>query len=61
MTAVLSCHVQTFVAMTVLELGCEQNEISVNFKLRWKNISKMVLSSLIALSHSELQFQTATE
>ena len=36
-TAQLSCHVQNFVAITVLELRWEWNEISIEFELRWKN------------------------
>ena len=35
-TAQLSCHVQNFVAITVLELMWEWNEISTEFELRWK-------------------------
>ena len=30
MTSQLSCHTQNFVAITLIELGCEQNEISLN-------------------------------
>ena len=33
----LSCHVQNFVAIIVLELRWEWNEISIKFELRWKN------------------------
>ena len=33
-TAQLSCHVQNFVAMTVLEPRWEWNEISIEFELR---------------------------
>ena len=36
-TAQLSCHVQNFVAITVVESKCEWNEISIEFELRWKN------------------------
>ena len=36
-TAQLSCHVQNFVAITVLELRWVWNEISIEFELRWKN------------------------
>ena len=36
-TVQLSCHVQNFVAITVLELRWEWNEISIEFELRWKN------------------------
>ena len=36
-TAQLSCHVQNFVAITVLESRWEWNEISIEFELRWKN------------------------
>ena len=36
-TAQLSCHVQIFVAITVLELRWKWNEISIEFELRWKN------------------------
>ena len=36
-TAQLSCHVQNFVAITILELRWERNEISIEFELRWKN------------------------
>ena len=35
-TARLSCHVQKFVAITVLESRWEWNEISIEFELRWK-------------------------
>ena len=36
-TAQLSCHVQNFVAITVLESRWDWNEISIEFELRWKN------------------------
>ena len=36
-TAQLSCHVQNFVAITVLESRREWNEISIEFELRWQN------------------------
>ena len=36
-TAQLSCHVQNFVAITVLEFRWQLNEISIEFELRWKN------------------------
>ena len=36
-TAQLSCHVPNFVAITLLVLGWEQNEISITFELWWKN------------------------
>ena len=36
-TAQLSCHVQNFVATTVLVSRWEWNEISIEFELRWKN------------------------
>ena len=36
-TAQLSCHVQNFVAITVLESRWEWNEISIDLELRWKN------------------------
>ena len=36
-TAQLSCHVQNFVAITVLESRWERNVISIEFQLRWKN------------------------
>ena len=36
-TAQLSCHVQNFVAITLLESTWEWNEISIEFELRWKN------------------------
>ena len=36
-TAQLSCHVQNFVVITVLESRWEWNEISIEFELRWKN------------------------
>ena len=36
-TAQLSCHVQNFVAITVLESRWERNVISIEFELRWKN------------------------
>ena len=36
-TAQLSCHVQNFVAITVLESRWEWNDISIKFELRWKN------------------------
>ena len=36
-TAQLSCHVQNFAAVTVLESRWEWNEISIEFELRWKN------------------------
>ena len=32
-----SCHVQNFVAITVLESRWERNVISIEFELRWKN------------------------
>ena len=37
MTAQVSCHVQNFVVITVLEWRWEWNEISIKFELRWKN------------------------
>ena len=37
-TAQLSCHVQNFVAITVLEPKWEWNEISIEFELRWKKL-----------------------
>ena len=40
-TAQLSCHAQNFVAITVLESRIEQNEISIEFELRWKNVSRL--------------------
>ena len=40
-TAQLSYHVQNFVAITSLLLGCEENEISIDFEFRWKNCSEM--------------------
>ena len=36
-TAQLSCRVQNFVAITVLESRWEWNDISIEFELRWKN------------------------
>ena len=36
-TAQLSCHVQNFVAITVLESRGEWNEISIEYELRWKH------------------------
>ena len=36
-TAQLSCHVQNFAAITVLESRWERIEISIEFELRWKN------------------------
>ena len=36
-TAQLSCHVPNIVAITLLVLGWEQNEISITFELWWKN------------------------
>ena len=36
-TAQLSCHVQKYVAITVLEWRWDWNEISIEFELRWKN------------------------
>ena len=36
-TAQLSCHVQNFITITVLESRWEWNEISIEFELRWKN------------------------
>ena len=35
-TAPLSCHVQNFVAIAVLESKWEWNEISIEFEMRWK-------------------------
>ena len=46
MTAQLSCHVQNFIVITWLQLGWEQNEISIGFELWWKNRSR-----------NELQYQ----
>ena len=37
-TAQLLCHVQNFVAITVLKSRWEWNKISIVFKLRWKNL-----------------------
>ena len=36
-TAQLSCHVQNFVAITLLDSRWEWNEISIEFEMRWKN------------------------
>ena len=36
-TAQLSCHVQNFVAIIVLESRWQWNEISIEFELWWKN------------------------
>ena len=41
MTTQLSYHVQNFVAITVFELLWEQNETSIEYKIRLKNVSKM--------------------
>ena len=38
-TAQLSCHVQNFVAITLLESRWDQNEISIECDLRWKAVS----------------------
>ena len=40
-TTQLSYHVQNFIAITVLVLLWEQNETFVEYKIRWKNVSKM--------------------
>ena len=37
MTAQLSCHVQNLIAIISPSYGWEQNEISFEFELRWKN------------------------
>ena len=37
MTAPMSCHIQNFVAISVLELRWELNKISFEFELRWKH------------------------
>ena len=39
MTAELLYHVQNFITINLLPLGCEQNEISIEFEIRWKNLS----------------------
>ena len=39
-TAQLLCHAQNFVAITVLESRWKWNEITIEFELRWKNISE---------------------
>ena len=36
-TAQLTCHVQNFVAITLLESWWEWNKISIEFELRWQN------------------------
>ena len=36
MTAQLSCHVQDFIAIISLQLGWEQNEISIKFEFQQK-------------------------
>ena len=38
-TAQLLCHVQNFIGITSLQLRWDQNEISIEFELRWKNCS----------------------
>ena len=38
-TAQLSCHVQNFIAITLLYRRWQQNEISIEFELRWENRS----------------------
>ena len=35
-TAQLSCHVQNFVAITLLDSRWEWNDISIGFEMRWK-------------------------
>ena len=37
--AQLLCYVQNFIVITLIQLGWEQNEISIQFKLRWENRS----------------------
>ena len=37
MTAQLSCHVQNFIVISSYQRGWEQNEISIEFILWWKN------------------------
>ena len=49
-TAQLSRHVQNFIAITWLHFGREQNGISIEFELRWKNRSWIGLQ-LIIISH----------
>ena len=39
MTAQLSCHVQNFIVITLLQFEWEQNEISMEFESWWKNHS----------------------
>ena len=36
-TSKLSCHVQNLVVITLFEFGLEQNEVSLEFELWWKN------------------------
>ena len=40
---VLSCHVQSFIEITSLQLGSEQNEISMEFELWWNRIRWLCL------------------
>ena len=41
MTAMLSWHMQNFVAITMLEFGWSKKILSIEFELWWKNISEM--------------------
>ena len=36
-TGKLSCHVQNFIVIIYIKLGWAQNEISIEFELRWKS------------------------
>ena len=38
-TAQLPCHVRNFIAITLIHLGWEKNDISIEFELRWKHLS----------------------
>ena len=41
MTAQLSCHVQNFIVITLLQIGYEQHERPIESELQWKIIGVM--------------------
>ena len=50
--AILSCYVQNCGAITSLAIGCEQNELSKEFKLRWKIFSDIwPMRAIIKMIH----------
>ena len=57
----MSCHVQNFVTITVLESRWEWNEISIEFELRWKNRQWNGAQGVITRPHPNLNGELAED